>query len=161
MWRRKTTRLNEEGLKKAIRESILAEKDAMDFYQHAAKKMYNERPRLTFKLLAREEREHARSFYDAYRWQDLPPFDELMNATPDTDSSWWEELQTTMLGDFDEEMALSLAMEREQALEEELRAIADTIEDPDVREVYLSNARMTHRHLELISEDYKLVHPSS
>ncbi|HKJ05751.1 MAG TPA: ferritin family protein [Geopsychrobacteraceae bacterium] len=158
MWRRKATVLSEEELKKAIKDSIQTEKDAMDFYRYAAKQMYNERPRLTFKLLAREEREHARSFYEAYRWDDLPPFEDMMNEPPNVDSSWWKELQTSMLGDFDEEMALALAIQREDSLEKELRAIAEQIEDPAVREIYLSNARMTHQHLELIKEDYNLIH---
>lgn len=161
MWRRKAAKLSEEDLKQALRDSIQAEKDAMDFYHHAARKMYNERPRLTFKLLAREEREHAWSFYEAYRWGDLPPFEELMACAPDTESAWWLELQSSMLGDFDEEMALALAIKREKALEQELRTIADRIEDAEVRDVYLRNARMTHRHLELITEDYKLVNPSA
>lgn len=158
MWRRKAAALNEEKLKQALKESIQAEKDAMDYYRLAADRMYNERPRLTFKLLAREEREHARTFYDAYRWNDLPPFDRLMNAPPNTESPWWDDLQSSMLGEFSEEMALALAMKREKALEEELRAIAEKIEEPAVRDVYLQNANMTHRHLELISEDYNLVH---
>ena len=49
-------------------------------------------------------------------------------------------------------------MQLEQALEEELRAIAERIEDVAVREVYLSNARMTHGHLEMLTEDYNLAH---
>jgi len=158
MWRRKVATLSAEKLKIAIRNSIQAEKDAMDYYHHAAERMYNERPRLTFKLLAREEREHARSFYDAYHWEGLPPFEEMMSAPPNADSVWWQELQSAMLGEFNEEMALALAITREQALEEELRAIAEQIEEPAVREVYLKNAKMTHRHLELINEDYKLAH---
>ena len=158
MWRRKAAILSEEKLKNAIKEAIQTEKDAMDFYRHAAKKMYNENPRLTFNLLAREEREHARSFYEAYRWNDLPPFDDMMSAPPNADSLWWKELQTAMLGDFNEEMALSLAMQREASLEKELRTIAEQIDDPVVKNVYLNNANMTHRHLELIAEDYNLIH---
>lgn len=157
MWRRKASILREEQLKQAMKDSIQAEKDAMDFYLMAAEKMFNDRPRLTFKLLASEERKHARSFYDAYRWDDLPPFGTMMAAPPDTKSIWWKELQEMMIGDFDEEQALALAMQREQALEEELLLIAEQIDDKEVREVYLSNARMTHRHLELLTEDYNLV----
>ncbi|PLX89179.1 MAG: rubrerythrin [Desulfuromonas sp.] len=152
--------MDEEGLKQAIKSSIQTEKDAMDFYLCAAERVVNERPRLTFKLLSREEREHARSFYDAYRWNDLPPFDELMAAPPDTDSPWWTELQKTLLGDFDEEKALALAIRREAELEEALRKIAEQVDDEAVRQVYLSNAKMTHRHLELISEDYRIAQSS-
>ena len=159
MWRRKAAMLSEEELKKAIRSSIQTEKDAMDFYRCASEKMYNERPRLTFKLLSNEERGHARLFYDAYHWDDLPPFDRLMDAPPNTDSPWWIELQTAMLGEFDEKIALKLAIKLEEALEQELRTTAEQVEDPAARQVYLTNARLTHRHLELISEDYSLIQP--
>jgi len=158
MWRRKVSILREEQLKQAIKDSIQTEKDAMDFYRLAGEKMYNERPRLTFKLLAHEEREHARSFYEAYSRDGLPPFDTMMAAPPDADSIWLKELKEAMLGDFDEKQALALAMQLEQALEEELRAIAERIEAVAVREVYLSNARMTHGHLEMLTEDYNLAH---
>jgi len=158
MWRRKVSILREEQLKQAINDSIQTEKDAMDFYRLAGEEMYNERPRLTFKLLSHEEREHARSFYEAYIWDDLPPFDTMIAAPPDADSIWLKELKEAMLGDFDEKQALALAMELEQALEEELRSIAERIEDVAVREVYLSNAHMTHNHLEVLTEDYNLAH---
>ena len=158
MWRRKVSILREEQLKQAINDSIQTEKDAMDFYRLAGEEMYNERPRLTFKLLSHEEREHARSFYEAYIWDDLPPFDTMIAAPPDADSIWLKELKEAMLGDFDEKQALALAMELEQALEEELRSFAERIEDVAVREVYLSNARMTHTHLDVLTEDYNLAH---
>ena len=35
---------------------------------------------------------------------------------------------------------------------------AEKIEEPAVRDVYLNNAKMTHRHLELVTEDYNLIH---
>lgn len=158
MWRRKVAIIREDQLKQTIKDSIQAEKDAMDFYLLAAARVYNERPRLTFKLLAHEEREHARSFYKVYRWDDLPSFNTLMAAPPDTDSIWLKELNKTMLGEFNEEQALALAMQRERALERALLTLAEHIEDNMVREVYLKNARMTHHHLEVITKDYNLVH---
>jgi len=157
MWRRKAVILREGQLKQAIKDSIQTEKEAMDFYRLASGKMYNERPRLTFKLLSHEEREHARSFYDVYRWDDLPPFEVMMAAPPDPDSPWLKNLKEAMLGEFNEEQALALAMRGEQALEEKLLAIAEQVEDDAVRDVYLRNASMTHRHLEVITKDYNLV----
>jgi rubrerythrin len=147
--------LRQTELQIALRQAILTEKNAMDYYHYAGEKMYNERAKLTFHLLAREEREHARSFYDTYRWDDLPPFDELMAAPPDTGSEWWQALQQTMLGDFDEPLALALAIERESALEEELRSIAEKVTDPAVREVFLLNARLTHHHRQMVEQDYQ------
>lgn len=147
--------LREAELQVAMRRAIMTEKDAMDYYRYAGEKMFNERARLTFHLLANEERQHARSFYDAYRWDDLAPFDELMAAPPDIGSEWWQALQQTMLGDFDEPLALALAIERESALEENLRAIAEKVSDPGVREVFLLNARWTHHHREMVEQDYQ------
>jgi rubrerythrin len=147
--------LRQAELRVAMRRAIMTEKDAMDYYRYAGEKMYNERARLTFHLLAKEEREHARSFYDAYRWDDLPPFDELMAAPPDTGSEWWQALQQTMLGDFDEPLALTLAIERETTLEKSLRSIAEKVSDPAVREIFLNNARLTHHHLEMVEQDYQ------
>lgn len=158
MWRRNTSTLSEEQLKQALKDSIVTEKAAMDFYRLASEKMYNERPRLTFKLLSHEEREHARSFYDVYRWSDLPPFDTLMAAPPDTASSWVKDLEELMLGELDEEQVLVLAMECERSLEKRLRKILEQIDDDTVREVYMRNASMTRRHLELITKDYHLAH---
>jgi rubrerythrin len=147
--------LRQAELQVAMRQAIITEKNAMDYYHYAGEKMFNERARLTFHLLAREERQHARSFYDAYRWDDLPPFEELMAAPPDTGSEWWQALQQTMLGDFDEPLALALAIERERAMEADLRSIAEKVSDPAVREVFLLNARLTHHHLEMVVQDYQ------
>jgi len=148
--------LRQEEVQAAVRSSILTEKNAMDYYRCAGERMFNERARLTFHLLAGEEREHARSFYDAYRWDDLPPFDVLMAAPPDSASEWWQALQQTRLGDFDELLALDLAVKREAALEVHLRAMADKISDPAIREVFLRNAQLTHHHREMVEEDYRV-----
>lgn len=147
--------LKQAELQIAMRRAIKTEKDAMDYYHFAGEKMFNERARLTFHLLAKEEREHARSFYEAYRWDDLVPFDELMAAPPDTGSEWWQALQQAMLGDFDEPLALALAIEREAELEKSLLLIAERVSDPAVREVFLLNARLTHHHRNMVEQDYQ------
>lgn len=141
-------------LRVAIREAIQTEKNAMDFYRHAAERMVNDKARLTFRLLASEEREHARSFYVIYPGDDLEAFETLINAPPDTDSDWWQALDRSSLGGFSEKMALTLALEKERELELRLRATAEKIDDPRAREVYLANARATHQHLQVIEEDF-------
>jgi len=152
--RKITTR---EELRSSVREAIQTEKDFMDFYRLAAARMFNQRARLTFKLLSNEERAHALTFYKAYPGKDLPPFDDLMAEPPDPQTDWWQDLRGMNLGDFDEKKALALAIDRETALEERLRARADAIDDPQVREVFLSNAESTHRHLEVIRQDYEVL----
>jgi len=142
-------------LRSAIRDAIQTEKDAMDYYQLASGRMVNEQARLTFQILAREERQHALSFYRLYHWDDIPPFEELISAPANRNSSWWKALQKSSLGEFDESQALAEAMEQERLLEIRLREMAATISEPTIRQVYLNNANMTHHHLELIQQDYQ------
>lgn len=154
MWDKENGIKNEE-LKFALRHAILTEKSAMDFYRYAADRMTDERARLTFQIFASEELEHARSFYKAYPGDDLEPFDELMDAPPDTASEWWQALERIRLSGFDERLALILAIEREGSLEENLFAIAERVLDPRVREVFLRNAKMTHRHRKVVEGDFE------
>jgi len=138
----------------AIKEAMQTEKDAMDFYKFGAEKMSDDKAKKTFELLAREEAQHAHSFYNIYKGTDIPSFDDFINAPPDTTSSWWRALQKLMMGDFDERKALELAIEEEEALEKQLRSMAEKMTDPEVKAIYLANANSTHHHFEVISEDY-------
>lgn len=139
----------------ALKEAILTEKAAMDFYKYGATKMTDERACHTFEILAKDEMQHARMFYDVYSGTDLPPFDEMMAAPPDTESSWWHALQKILLGNFDEERALELAIDQEDALEKSLRETAAKISDPKIRDIYLANAASTHGHALIVTEDLK------
>lgn len=149
--------MSKQTLRTAILEAIKAEKLAMDFYLAAATHAYNQRPQLTFKLLAKEEREHARAFYNTYPHDDLDPFEDLMKTPPDTSTEWWQELNELIRGKFDEAEALKLALAHEKLLESDLRETAKTIEDPEIRRVYLNNAELTHQHQLLIESDYEAI----
>jgi len=153
MWNRKKL-LEEDALRDAVRQAIFTEKDAMDFYLTAAQRMFNQKAKLTFKLLGSEEREHALSFYEIYPGNDLPPFERLMAQPPDPAAEWWPLVKETDLGAFDEERALALALKREEHLEVHLRLLAGEIDDLRIREVYLRNAESTREHIAIIREDY-------
>ncbi len=114
-----------------------------------------EKAQKTFELLAREEYQHAESFYRIYTGGDIPSFEEFMKEPPNTESDWWQSLQKLLMQDFDERKALELAIEQEDALEKSLREMAAMIDDPEIAKVYLANATSTHNHLELVEEDYK------
>ena len=88
-------------VQKAIKESIQTEKDAMDYYKYAAEQLTEDKARQTFEILAREEYQHAESFYKIYAGSDIPSFQEFMDAPPNTDSDWWKSLQTLMVQTFD------------------------------------------------------------
>ncbi len=147
--------MTDQDLKEALLKAIQTEKDAMDFYNLGAGKMIDGAAKATFKILACEERQHALTFYEAYQGNDLPTFAEMMDVAPDTTSSWCLALQKAMISEFDERLALELAIEQEDQLATELLAIAQTIDDPKIKQVYLSNAASTHHHLEMVEADYK------
>jgi rubrerythrin len=147
--------MEDKTLKDALLKAIQTEKDAMDFYRMGASKFFDERAKATFEILSREERQHARSFYNAYPGEDLPEFDILMAAAPDPESSWYLALQKAMLSEFDERLALELAIEQEDLLAKELLTAAETIEIPEIKQVYLTNAASTHHHLEIVEAEYR------
>lgn len=142
-------------LQAAIKEAIQTEKDAMDFYALGAQQLQEIKAREVFELLAREERQHAFSFFSIYRGSEIPSFEAFIDGPPNTESSWFRSLQQIMLGDFDERKALELALEQEEALEESLRIMAARIADPQVASIYLANATSTHNHAQLIEEEYR------
>jgi len=136
----------------AIKRSILTEKSAMDFYTRCANQMKNERARKTFELLAKEEREHAESFYKIYDGDDIGTFEDFMQV--ETDSDWLNDLEKAALPNMDERKAMEFAMEKEQQLEKHLRAMAEKVDNPEIKAVYEANAESTHNHYVLIESEY-------
>ena len=141
-------------VQEAIKRSIQTEKNAMNFYQMGAGRMKIQDARKTFDLLAREEREHAGQFYKIYTGTDIPSLDAFLDTPPDNESSWMSSITRLVDGDFTEQKALELAMEREQNLEEALLETAAKINDADVKAVFELNAKETHNHYLLIESEY-------
>lgn len=141
-------------LQKAIKEAMQTEKNAMDYYKYGAEKMHDEKAKRSFEILAKEEKQHAHMFFSIYKGDDVPDFDAFIDGAPDTESTWWKALQQAMLGDFDERKAIELAIDQEAQLEAELTAMAEQIDDEDVKKIYLANARSTHHHYELCMEEH-------
>jgi rubrerythrin len=146
--------LNAAEIEKALIRSVQTEKNAMNFYQIAAKQMKNADAIKTFELLAREEREHAKHFFDKYKGDDLPSFEEFISAAPDQESSWLSDLDKALLANFDDRKAMELALEKEKRLEVSLREMAAKIEDPEVRAIFEENAKSTHNHYVIIESEY-------
>ena len=141
-------------VQEAVKRSIQVEKNARDFYRLGASHMKDAQARKTFELLAREEAEHAKWFYDIYEGSDIPDFDAFMAVDPSPDSDWLSDLEKQLMAGFNIRRAMELAMEKELKLEEALRQMSDKITDSKVREVFLLNARSTHHHYELIESEY-------
>ena len=145
------------SLQEAVRRSILTEKNAMDFYRLGAQKMANPEAVRIFELLAREEREHAGTFYKIYSGNDIPSLEAFLDVPPHSEADWLASLNRLIAPGFDEQKALELAMEKEQQLEEALTRMAGQISDPDVKAVFEQNARETHNHYLMIESEYARV----
>jgi rubrerythrin len=141
-------------LQEAVKRSIQTEKNAMNFYQLGALRMKNVDARRTFEILAREEREHAGQFFRIYTGTDIPSLDAFMDTPPDNESSWMASITRLVDGDFSEQKALELAMEREKNLEEALLETAGKVSDANVKAVFELNAKETHNHYLMIESEY-------
>ena len=147
--------LSDIDVKNALIRSVQTEKNAMNFYQMAAKQMKNADAIRTFELLAREEREHAKHFFDKCDCAaELGDFDTFISEEPDQNGEWLSELDKALLSNFTDQKAMELAMEKEQRLEESLREMAAKIENADVRAIFEENAKSTHNHYVLIESEY-------
>lgn len=146
--------LSDIDVKNALVRSVQTEKNAMNFYQIAAKQMKNADAIKTFELLAREEREHAKHFFDKCIECDLPPFEEFINEAPDQQGEWLSDLDKALLANFTDQKAMELAMEKEKRLEESLREMAAKIENAEVRAIFEENAKSTNHHYQLIESEY-------
>lgn len=147
-------RLTDSAIQEAIKSSLQTEKNAMNFYRMAAGHMQRPQAIQLFELLAGEEREHARHFYDLYKGHDLPPFEQFMDRSVRQDLEYIQEQEKTLLADLRVRKAMELAMEKEEELEKELRSLAARIADEEVRSIYLDNAESTRRHYLMIESEY-------
>jgi rubrerythrin len=144
-----------EYLNKAIKTSILTEKNAMDFYLLAAEKSLDKEVKKVFELLASEEKEHAQSFYNIYKGGDIALFEDFIAAPPGKSSEWIGGLEKIIQEyGFDERHALELAMKKEQDLEKHLLQMCDRLVDPQAKAIYKMNAESTHNHYEIIESEY-------
>lgn len=148
--------LNEAEIQKALISSVQTEKNAMNFYQMAAKQMKDKDAIATFDLLAREEREHAKHFFDkcADCTKQLGTFDQFIEAPAERNSEWLSDLDKALLQNFDDRKAMELAMDKEKRLAESLRAMATKIADPEVRSIFEENAKSTENHYTIIESEY-------
>jgi rubrerythrin len=140
-------------VQQAIRRSMQTEKNAMDFYNRGAGMMKNADSRRVFETLARDEREHAKQFWDIYPGNDLTDFDSFMSGSAGG-GEWLSDLERLALPEISERKAMELAMDKELKLEQALREMAALIDDPAVRAVFEENAQSTHHHYQLIESEY-------
>lgn len=143
-----------KNLQTAVKKMIQVELDAMMYYRQATRFMKDRGAIEHFNQLADEEQDHARSFYEIYPGDDLPPFSELVKEQQQG-TSVTESIDGELMARLDERQALQLAMRLEQEVEGSLRRMALETGDTSVRTVLEKNADSTLNHLQLIRADYQ------
>ena len=143
-----------DDVQEAIKRSLYTEKSAMLFYQYGAQQFKDPGAKRIFELLAGEEREHAGHFHRIYPGTDIPSLDDFLAIDAADESTWLAVAKKLCGAEFTEQKALEVALNKEKQLEEALRALADLMEDPDIRAVYELNVRETHNHYLMIEAEY-------
>jgi rubrerythrin len=137
----------------AILNAMQVEKNAMNFYLACARQSKDEKCRNIFNLLASEEREHAHRFFAiAPEAGDESKFVAFIDKDDAAEGLFGD--IDKVVADFTESKAMLLALDKEKAMAEQLRAMAAFIADPELKKVYEWNARSTDHHYQLIEEEY-------
>jgi len=145
--------MGQAELRAAIRKMIQVELDARHYYLKAIEAMQDEGAISHFTLLAAEELEHARSFYQIYPGEELPPFERMLTEST-ASISVIKSIDIGLMARLDERQALQLAMRLEKELEGNLRIMASGLKSAEARAVIEKNAESTLGHYEMIAADY-------
>ncbi len=140
-------------LKAIIRKMIMVELNARTYYLKAVEAMQDEGAIFNFTLLADEETEHARSFYQLYPGDDLPSFEEML-AEAEDNSQVLKSVDVELMARLDERQVLELALKLEKEVEENLRRMQTEIKSPAARAVVEKNVESTALHYEIIAIEY-------
>ncbi len=154
----------EYTLQEALRLAIRAEKDSMDFYRKAASVTKNERAKKVFRLLAGEETEHLKAFFDHYEGDDFGELDTFLQSPPDKTSASYLALKKAIDRETHEQKALEIALQEEKSCIEHYTQFTRDIVDPLVRGVFERVVKETRKHYDLIEAEYahvmRMVHES-
>ncbi|MDD2321928.1 MAG: ferritin family protein [Geobacteraceae bacterium] len=144
----------EYTLQEALKLAIKAEKDSMDFYLKAASVSVNSRAKQVFRLLADEEREHLRSFFEHYKGTEFGDLSSFMASPPDKTSANYVALKKAVDRETHEKKALEIALQEEEYLIDKYTQFARDMVDPLVRGIFERVIRETRRHYDLIESEY-------
>lgn len=146
--------MDNQELRQVLRKMLQCELEAMQYYQQASCYMQDQGAICHFQLLAEEELEHARTFYEVYPGDDLPEFDELVKGLPEQ-SAALKRIDQQLMARLTEQHALQLAIKMEQEVADSLKRILRQVHSPAARATIEKNIESTLSHLELIEGDYQ------
>jgi rubrerythrin len=137
----------------AITTAITIENKSLSFYNALSSRVTDNNTKRIFKLMAQEELEHLKSFYDLYPGSEDELINLLFKSNMYSDPYYCSLLKSVEI-DANEKYALEISLKEEQACIEKYSVFVDTIREPHVREVFSRILNETINHSELISEEY-------
>lgn len=129
-----------------IRQMVDTELEAMNYYQHIARILEDADAKFHFEMLADEELEHARDFYQLFPEIDLPTFDQIANLARQR----FKKDKLPRLTHFDQFTALEYAYNLEREVEENLQQVLQQTSDRVARQIIRKNIESTDGHAQLI-----------
>jgi len=139
-----------------VLEMVAMELEAMAFYRRAAEMASDPDVSFQFDLLAEEEREHARLFFDQLPVTSAANWDELISvAMHSLAASSTHEPRITL------EETLKRAIRMERDVEQQLRQRLNEAGSEMVKEIIRQNADSTHGHFQLIRNDLQRCFPET
>lgn len=148
--------MNDRELKLVLRQMLETELEAMLYYQQAAEQLQNAGADFHFNLLAREEQEHARVFYEVYPGDDLPVFEQLI-AESARRLAQPPQSAPAIDTELTKEKALEVALKMEKSVAENLQQRLKEVQLPAARAVIEENLASTLEHMELIELEYQRI----
>jgi erythrin-vacuolar iron transport family protein len=144
----------EYTVQEALKLAIQAEKDSMDFYRRAASVTKNERAKKVFDMLANEEVNHLKAFFDHYKGPEFGNLTSFMATPPHVENTVYAELEHAINAETHEQKALEIALAEEKACIDQYTVFARDIVDPLVRGIFLEVVKGTEQHYALIESEY-------
>lgn len=144
----------EYSLQEAISLAVKAEKDSMDFYRKAASVSKNDRARKVFDLLANEEVEHLKAFFNHYKGSEFGDLASYIKSPADTKNPTFMKLEKAISDNMIEQKAMELALVEEKACIGQYTQLAQGVVDPAVRSVFERVVKETETHYALIESEY-------
>ncbi|MDD2364800.1 MAG: ferritin family protein [Desulfuromonadaceae bacterium] len=144
----------EYTLQEALALAIRAEKDSMDFYRKALSVATNERAKKVFELLANEEVEHLKSFFEHYKGTEFGDFKSCIDSPVNVKNPTYVKLMKAIDDKVVEQKALELALIEEKECIGQYTQLAQGVVDPGVRSVFERVVKETQRHYDLIESEY-------
>jgi len=144
----------EYTVQEALKLAIQAEKDSMDLYRRAASVTGNERAKKVFDLLANEEVEHLKSFFDRYKGEEFGDLNSYIASPPNSQSATMMALEKAIDEETHEQKALEIALKEEKACIEQYTLLAKQMSDPQVKAIFEKVVRETENHYAMIEDEY-------